>query len=424
MAIAGCSIITDIVADMVPSKSELKTLDRANMAIARVPKEVSEPSAFIGERGEFGQPLFAQLVPFAVHVAASIYEERRDRLVNSNIIGELDILTTRIHDTLQSLNLPGSLQALEKPLGLPSALLSHAEEVRQADALTRLQRSFADTAKLKGSDEAIFAEGKEVLYSERAEDEQLRLRYGTERWTRPDSKSAAEKLYAQITEIDGYLRSAAKSDELVKTKFRECEDMLKILSSSEREIGNFVPSSRRMDIAPRLEAETGKLRTCLNDVSRFESRRRRKIESLREKAKKDDINSTILVEAARLEREYPGMQLAAAHFEDFFEQRLARYDPDVEAVKTEALEQDRLLEQLEGANAAFISVRKGDTSSREREQALQKLENAYFKYKEIVSNLEVGRKFYNDLSKIVGRFRDDCKAFSYSRRSEAAQMES
>ena len=232
------------------------------MAIARIPKEVSEPFAFIGDRGEFGRPLFAQLVPFAVHVAASIYEERRDRLVNSNIIGELEILTTRIHDTLQSLNLPGSLQALEKPLGLPSTLLSHAEEVRQADALTRLQRSFADTAKLKSSDEAIFAEGKEVLHSERAEDEQLRLRYGTERWTRPDSKSAAEMLYAQISEIQGYLRSAANSDELVKTKYRECEDMLKILSSSEREIGNFVPSSRRMNIAPRLEAEAGKLRTC------------------------------------------------------------------------------------------------------------------------------------------------------------------
>jgi programmed cell death 6-interacting protein len=394
------------------------------MAIARVPKEVSEPSAFIGDRGEFGRPLFAQLVPFAVHVAASIYEERRDRLINSNIIGELEILTTRIHDTLQSFNLPGSLQALEKPLGLPSTLLSHAEEVRQADALTRLQRSFADTAKLKSSDEAIFAEGKEILHSERADDERLRLKYGTERWTRPDSKSAAEKLYAQITEIQGYLRSAANSDELVKTKFRECEDMLKILSSSEREIGNFVPSSRRMNIAPRLEAEAGKLRTCLNDVSRFESRRRRKVESLREKAKKDDINSTILVEAARLEREYPETQLAAAHFEDFFEQRLARYDPDVEAIKTEALEQDRLLEQLEGANTAFISARKGDTSSSSREQALQRLENAYFKYKEIVSNLEVGRKFYNDLSKIVGRFRDDSKAFSYSRRSEAAQMES
>lgn len=408
----------------MPPKSELKLLDRANMAVARVPKEISEPSAFIGKNGEFGQPLFAQLVPFAVHIAASIYEERRDRLVNSVIVGELEILTTKIHDTLQSLNLPGALQALEKPLGLPSTLLSHAEEVRHADALTRLQRSFADTAKLKGSGETVFTEGMEVLNTERAEDERLRRKYGTDRWTRPDSKAAAEKLYAQVIEIEGYLRSAANSDELVKSKYRECEGMLKILSSSDRDIGNFVPSSRRMSITPKLEAEAGKLRTCLNDVTRFESRRRRKIESIREKWKKDDINSTILVEAARLEREYPGTQIASAHFEDFLEQCLSRYDPDVEDVKTEALEQDRLLEKLEGANADFVAVRRGDTSSREREQALQKLENAYFKYKEIVSNLEVGRKFYNDLSKIVGRFRDDCKTFSYSRRSEAAQMES
>ena len=71
--------IINSIADAVPPKSELKTLDRAEMAIARVPKEVSESSAFIGEHGEFGRPLFAQLVPFAVHVAASIYEERRDR---------------------------------------------------------------------------------------------------------------------------------------------------------------------------------------------------------------------------------------------------------------------------------------------------------------------------------------------------------
>jgi programmed cell death 6-interacting protein len=54
---------------------------------------------------------------------------------------------------------------------------------------------------------------------------------------------------------------------------------------------------------------------------------------------------------------------------------------------------------------------------------LQRLENAYFKYKEIVSNLEVGRKFYNDLSKILDRFRDEVRNYSYGRRAEAAQLE-
>lgn len=394
------------------------------MAVARVPKEIAEPNSFIGDHLEFGPPLFAKLVPFAVHVAASIYEERRDRLVNNNIIDEFEILTTNIHDTLRSLNLPGSLQALEKPLGLPPTLLSHAEEIRQADALTRLQRSFSDTSKLKASDDAIFAEGKELLHAEAAENERLLMKYGTDRWSRPDSKSAAAKLYSQVTEINGYLKSAANSDQLVVGKFRECEDMLRILSSSDRDIGNFVPSSRRVAIPPKLEEEVSRLRSSLNDVSRLESRRRRKIEALREKAKKDDINSSILTEAARLEREYPSTALVPAHFEDFFERRLTKYDADLDALKAEAHEQDRLTSQLELANASFVAARSGDTSSREREQALQKLENAFFKYKEIVSNLEVGRKFYNDLAKIVGRFRDECKTFAYSRREEAQRLES
>lgn len=408
----------------VPPKSELKTLDRASMAAAKVPKEVSEPTAFIGDKGEFGPPLFAKLVPFAVHVAASIYEERRDRLVNTNIIEELEILTTKIHDTLRSLNLPGSLQALEKPLGLPPTLTSHAEEIRQADALNRLQRSFSDTAKLKASDDAIFAEGRELLQAEASENERLMMKYGTDRWSRIDSKSAAPKLYNQVGEIDGYLKSAANSDQLVTSKFRECEDMLRILSSSDRDIGNFVPSSRRVAVPPQLEGEVSKLRNSLNEVSRLESRRRRKIEALREKAKKDDISSSILTEAARLEREYPNQMIAPAQFENFFEQRLQKYDADLAALTSDAEEQDKLVLQLENANASFVAARKGDASSREREVALQKLENAYFKYKEIVSNLEVGRKFYNDLAKIVGRFRDGVKSFVYERREEAMRMES
>ena len=393
------------------------------MAKPSIPKELSNLSDFIGDSKEFGPPLFAKLVPFAVHVAASIYEERRDRLVNNNIIDELEILTTKIHDTLRSLNLPGSLQALEKPLGLPPSVTSHAEEIRQADALSRLQRSFSDSAKLKASNDGMLAEGKELLDAEASENERLLMKYGTDRWTRADSRSVAPKLYAQVAEIEGYLKSAANSDELVKTKFRECEDVLRILSGSDRDIGNFVPSSRRIAIPPKLEGEVSRLRNSLNEVSRLESRRRRKIEALREKSKKDDINSSILAETARLEREYPNQTVVTANFESFFEKRLTKYDPDLDGLKSEAEEQDRLTAQLESANASFVAARKGDTSSREREQALQKLENAYFKYKEIVSNLEVGRKFYNDLAKILGRFRDGCKAFKYERREEAQRME-
>ena len=80
----------------VPPKSELKALDRAPMATAKVPKEVSDPTSMLGEHGVLGQPLFAKLVPYAVHIAASIYVERRDRLVNTTIIDELEGLTNKL----------------------------------------------------------------------------------------------------------------------------------------------------------------------------------------------------------------------------------------------------------------------------------------------------------------------------------------
>ena len=82
----------------VPPKSELKTLDRAGMATARAPQEVSDPASTLGEGGIFGQPLFARLVPYAVHIAASIYEERKNRLVNDSIIKKLESLTAKIQE--------------------------------------------------------------------------------------------------------------------------------------------------------------------------------------------------------------------------------------------------------------------------------------------------------------------------------------
>jgi programmed cell death 6-interacting protein len=423
----------------VTPKAELKILDRANMVVSRVPKEVAESNSMLGERGELGSALFSKLVPYSVHLAASIYVDRRDRLVNNTVIEELEGLTTQIHEVLRSLNLPGSLQALEKPLGLPPGLSAHAEEIRQQDGINRLLRSMEDTKKLMYSDQAIYHEGVEILKSEASEDEGARRKYGTERWTRPAAEQAAPKLYAQINEIDGYFKAATNSDNIVKTKLKENEYFIQLLSGPDHDLENYVPSGRRPAITGDVEREAGKLRGSFNEVSRLESRRRRKVETLRAKAKQDDISEShpflsfhnaylaldpeLLREAARLEREYPMQTIEAVQFESLFDKRLQMYDADQDMVQEEGKDQAEAIKRLQDANAAFLVARRGDQSTKKREQALQNLENAYFKYKEIISNLDVGRKFYNDLAKIVSRFRDDARSFAYQRKSEASQIE-
>jgi len=115
--------------------------------------------------------------------------------------------------------------------------------------------------------------------------------------------------------------------------------------------------------------------------------------------------------------------IQASQFEDLFEERLRLYDADRDILARERRDQEQLSDQVREANRAFTRAYTGDASTKERETALQDLENGYLKYKEIISNLEVGRKFYNDLAKIVGRFRDDAKAFVHQRRMEASQLE-
>ncbi|RDA94578.1 hypothetical protein CP533_2428 [Ophiocordyceps camponoti-saundersi (nom. inval.)] len=413
----------------VPPKCDLKILDRFNMAEAKVPPQVATPFDYLGDKAEFGPALFSRLVPFSVHMAVSIYEERRDRMVNQNITQELEALTAKIHSHLSAVGLPGSLQALEKPLGLPPSLKQHAEELRQGDAIGRVHKCFEDIEKLRSTDLAMFEAGKSALAAERDEDERLRRKYGTERWTRPDSLSDPQgaKLWSHASEIEGYFQSSVSSDSIVRDKFAANEDLLRLLCGSDRELMQSVPSGAQRETSSELKSAVGKLRSAYNDVLRLESRRRKKMERLRESARADDIKPDILKEAARLERSYPTTAIVPAHFEDFFEQRLDRlYEPELEAIDREVEEQEKLLTLVDRANSEFEAQKRkaGDRGLREREEVLQKLDSAYFKYKEIVNNLEVGRKFYNDLSKIVGQgFRDVAKGWAAERRMDAHGLE-
>ncbi|KAH8155840.1 uncharacterized protein LAJ45_00852 [Morchella importuna] len=409
----------------VPPASALTKIQRAPMVNSKIPKEISESQTLLVEEGPYGAPLFSKLVPFAVHVAASIYAERRDRLVNTTLIEELSSLTTKLHDLLQSLGLPGSLQALEKPLGLPPGIIAHAEEMHQQGGIRTLLRSIDDIAKLKATDHAIYQEAVEMLEAEAKEDDTLRAKHGTDRWTREPSKTAGAGLWAHVDEYNGILKSAENSDRVVKNKVEENEGLLGLLGGGDsRALQDFVPNSARATLTPKMDREVGKLRQCLNEVSRLESRRRRKIESLREKAKADDITSAILNEASSLERANPLCKLEPAHFEPLFESRLSLYYSSERTLLAEESEaQQDLIERLYEANSSFLACRKGENVNKDRERALQGLENAYLRYREIMNNLDVGRKFYNDLNKLMVRWRDGCKSFTYGRRMEAGQFE-
>lgn len=162
--------------------------------------------------------------------------------------------------------------------------------MRQQDGLYRLRRSLEDTAKVKGNDRAVYTEGVELLAAEKAEDDASRRRYGTDRWTRASSEEAASKLYTTSREIEGYFTSAQSSDNLVEQKLKASEAVFRVLTGTNRDLELYVPSSRRAAIPPEVEREVTRLRGCLSEVNRLESRRKRQVQALKDKARADDIS--------------------------------------------------------------------------------------------------------------------------------------
>lgn len=60
--------------------------------------------------------------------------------------------------TLQSLNLPGSIQALERPAGLPPSLLKKAEEVEAEGGVDRIRSLLNEVQRLNKSNAKILSD--------------------------------------------------------------------------------------------------------------------------------------------------------------------------------------------------------------------------------------------------------------------------
>ena len=69
-----------------------------------------------------------------------------------------------LNSTLRSLNLPASLEALERPIGLPPSLLKKAEEVRLEEGPSRIEESIENVEKLAGYNAKLLDEVCPVDY--------------------------------------------------------------------------------------------------------------------------------------------------------------------------------------------------------------------------------------------------------------------
>ncbi|KAG2128141.1 BRO1-like domain-containing protein [Suillus cothurnatus] len=398
----------------VPAPSGIPAIQEVSMVQSIIPPGLRDLKSAIGN----DSIIFGEMLGWGAREAINIYNDNKGNLLQEKIVEPAQNFNDEADKILQSLSLPSSLEALERPIGLPPSLLRKAEEIRLEQGPTKIDVYLDDVQRLSRHVLSILDEAMDILDSEASEDEAARRETPM---NRPPSHEANQELVMKQQRYRTILTQAAESDELVRRKWEEWEDQVSELTRDEDELEALVPSSTismsgKAVSTSQTQIHARTLRGLLESLDDVRRIRDDLVVRAQRRAESDDIRPKVLATAANFEHE---KEMSAVTFEDVSDNELAKYDKFIQGLTEGQKKQEEILSSIKSTNDAFIQSRKQDPAIKDREQALQFLDLAYYHYREIIRNLDEGLKFYNDMAGILTNFKEACKIWSSARSREA-----
>lgn len=195
-----------IYLESIPLFSSLPAILKTQMVKPIAPTEVSDPVSLMLNNDSrtdllphpiIGLPLFQKLVPFAVHQAASVYVDRKERLIKEDIISKLEELTAVYHrlvkqyyfigflfylsffffSSIESLNLSALLATAEHTTGLPESIIRQAAEVRSGGGSQSLYDMWEQVQNASSKNADILEDAFNALDEEHEADEAYRSKF-------------------------------------------------------------------------------------------------------------------------------------------------------------------------------------------------------------------------------------------------------
>lgn len=363
-------------------------------------------------------PLFSKLVPFAVHQAVSRYTAQRDQLVQQDIT-RLKESTQLLEATLASLNLPSSIVALEQPLGLPPAIVTKCAKVHSEGGAQSLRDMQSNITGLSHKVQSLLHDTTRSLDEEKKDDDDMRAQF-RERWTRKSSTELQGSLRGVIKMYSEKLEQAKKSDVMIANKLVQNMPIIEALSATKEELEASIPSSTAKTTISHNDPLVKALKSLLEESNKLVAQRTKLIQEYQSQSAKDDVVPALLelLNASTAGSNGKPVSLDESAVKSLFERELKKYDMVKKTMEDSFAAQEHLITQIQSANSKFVAAKQMDSVLKQREQALQTLENGYKRYQELTVNLQEGMKFYTDMQGTVERFLQDVQDFCFARTAE------
>ncbi|EGG00004.1 uncharacterized protein MELLADRAFT_93938 [Melampsora larici-populina 98AG31] len=402
-----------IYLQFVPSSDQLPIIKPISMVKSILPTNVESPLEFFNDQG-FGEKLLKEIIPFGVYRAVGVYDERKKDWINSQfeaVVEELDDIAVK---QLQAMNLPGSLQALERPINLPPSVIRNSEEIRAQNASRAMLEMLSSVEHVSVSNANLLQEIGNSLEVEAMEDERCRIEFGTQFWKLPPSSSVNHVLRRREGELRNTLVDASRSDEVVKGLYQEWAKIIELLGQDEETIIRAVPTTRAT-LDTHDTSEPRRLRSLLDTLDDLRIERQNILGSAHRKMVKDQIREFVLSK-----KDVQGIENS---WEEIFEDRLVeQYGELKDNLKSNGHRQDELICEIEVANQAFLDSRIDDPVTKAREEMLQKFDLAYYKFHEIMNTLKEGLGFHQQFEKFIVQLKDQTDKFLESRRIQSNEL--
>ncbi|GJJ08702.1 hypothetical protein Clacol_002921 [Clathrus columnatus] len=400
---------------VVPSATSLPAIAEIKDVVAAIiPPGLSDPKSIVDE----GNVILAELSGWGVLKAIDIYNIKKNDWLQLEIFQpakDLDVLAE-----MQALNLPASLDALDKPIGLPPSLLGKAEEVRREDGMNYIPRLLEDLDRLSTRNRFALDKALDILDQEASEDEEMRAAFKGDVWTRPASYEAN----THLTDAAKRYRDILENSENAGREFQDTWDLwsknIEPLCWDIEDLERVVPSSTITTSSANggsksTQGHARALRSFLESLEDVVQSRTELVKRVHRVSNTDDVSSRFKQEESSLAR---WVEVRPEVFDQATEEELGKYDRYKEELEDNAGRQDQALNGIKEKNVLFLESRKEDPSVKARESALQALDLAYHKYRMLCKDLIEGIKFHNDLSTLIAELEDTCKVWVLERQKD------
>ncbi|KAH3666412.1 hypothetical protein WICMUC_005680 [Wickerhamomyces mucosus] len=384
--------------------------------------EIRNPFESI-KTGTYGKLLFKDLLPFYVIQAAESYRERQEEYIQRHIINPVRALTVILNKFLFERGLPSSVDVVDKPQSVPQSVIDMSQEVKTYGGISKILSILQDISKLSTDGENLLIGAKERLHLESQEDDLLRSRQGSDYWTRDKSEVVSKPYNDRIDELATYLAQAREGDKTVRSQVDKIKDLLEILSGPERQIYEFIPNSKIVELDPSLRRVISQLKDLLSKGKKFEIDRETFIGSVEIKSRQSNILPKIISEYKSIQSSSKDLKIDSSTFEPVFEGHMKIFGKELEYLEKEKDKQRELEVQIDETNKKFKHFNSLQGSNSDRQKIIKKLDLTYIEFKELIDNLSQGLKFYNDFNSNCSRLIEDIDLFVYKRRIEARDLE-